>query len=38
MEVVAPLVGLPLGLGWGPGRGANPDIIHGEVPLLEGRG
>ena len=31
-------VGLSLGLGEGPVGGANPSIITGEVPLLEGRG
>ena len=30
-------VGLPFGLGDGPGGGANPGINHGEVPLPEGR-
>ena len=35
-EVVASPVGLPVSQGEGPSGGANPGIIAGEVPLLEG--
>ena len=35
-ETVVPLVGLPLGLGGGPGRGANAGAHLGEVPLPGG--
>ena len=37
-EVEAPLVGLPVSQEDGPGRGANPGMIAGEVPLPEERG
>ena len=37
-EVIAPQVGLPVGLCEGPGGGANPGIIAGEVPLSEEKG
>ena len=36
-EAAALLVGLPLGLGRGPGREANAGTNHGEVPLPGGR-